>query len=136
MTLFREAANTGQSWLFLVKSRFADTADCRCEVLLRYETKRGQFEIEYMSVRKVKIEMENRIIEQVSDLKYFGNMFSDHLKDTDIKLQAYNKLNGVIKRNFGKQMTTETKLKLHNISSKPALKYGSETWVMNKRDTQ
>jgi predicted deacetylase len=33
-------------------------------------------------------------------------------------------------------MTTETKLKLHNITSKPALKYGSENWVMNKRDTQ
>jgi hypothetical protein len=33
-------------------------------------------------------------------------------------------------------MTTKTKLKLHNIASKPALKYGSETWVMNKRDTQ
>jgi hypothetical protein len=33
-------------------------------------------------------------------------------------------------------MTNETKLKLHNITSKPALKYGSETWVMNKRDTQ
>jgi hypothetical protein len=58
-------------------------------------------------------------------------MFSDHLKDIDIKLQTYNKLNGIIKRNFGKQMTTETKLKLHNITSKPALKYGSETWVMN-----
>jgi hypothetical protein len=26
-------------------------------------------------------------------------------------------------------MTTETSLKVHNITSKPALKYGSETWV-------
>jgi hypothetical protein len=58
------------------------------------------------------------------------------LKDIDIKLQTYNKLNDIIKRNFGKQITTETKLKLLNITSKPALKYGSETWVMNKRDTQ
>jgi hypothetical protein len=87
-------------------------------------------------IKRVKIEIENRIIEQVSDFKYLGHMFSDQLKDIDIKLQTYNKLNGVIKRNFGKQMTTETKLKLHNITSKPALKYGSKTWVMNKRDTQ
>jgi hypothetical protein len=88
------------------------------------------------TIQRVKIEIENRIIEKVSDFKYLGNMFSDHLKDIDIKLLTYNKLNGIIKRNFGKQMTTETKLKLHNITSKPALKYRSETWVMNKRDTQ
>jgi hypothetical protein len=31
---------------------------------------------------------------------------------------------------------TETKLKLHNITSKSALKYGNETWVMNKRGPQ
>jgi hypothetical protein len=81
------------------------------------------------TTQRVKTETENRIMEQVSGFKYLGNMFSDHLKDTDIKLQTYSKLNGVIKRNFGKQMTTETSLKVHNITSKPALKYGSETWV-------
>jgi hypothetical protein len=52
------------------------------------------------TIQRVKIEIENRTIKQVSDFKYFGNMFSDHLKDTDIKLQTYNKLNGVIKRNL------------------------------------
>jgi hypothetical protein len=45
-------------------------------------------------------------------------------------------LNGVIKRHFGKQMSTETKLRLHNICSKPALFYCSEAWVINKRDAQ
>jgi hypothetical protein len=43
-------------------------------------------------------------------------------------------LNGVIKRHFGKQMSTETKLRLHNICSKPAPFYGSEAWVI--RDAQ
>jgi hypothetical protein len=33
-------------------------------------------------------------------------------------------------------MSTETKLRLHNICSKPALFYGSEAWVINKRDAQ
>jgi hypothetical protein len=33
-------------------------------------------------------------------------------------------------------MSTETILRLHNIYSKPAFFYGSETWVINKRDAQ
>jgi hypothetical protein len=33
-------------------------------------------------------------------------------------------------------MSTETKLRLHKICSKPVLFYGSEAWVINKRDAQ
>jgi hypothetical protein len=33
-------------------------------------------------------------------------------------------------------MSTETKLRIHNICSKPALFYGSKAWVVNKRDAQ
>jgi hypothetical protein len=52
------------------------------------------------------------------------------------KSQTYNRINGIIKRNFGKQMSNQTKLRIHNITAKTALKYGSETWVLNKRDKQ
>jgi hypothetical protein len=45
-------------------------------------------------------------------------------------------MNGIIKRHFGKQMTTDTKLPLHNITSKASLCYGSENWIINKRDAQ
>jgi hypothetical protein len=45
-------------------------------------------------------------------------------------------MNGIIKRNFGKQMTTNTKLRLHNITSKASLWYGSENWIINKRNSQ
>jgi hypothetical protein len=38
--------------------------------------------------------------------------------------------------NFGKQMTTNTKLRLHNITSKASLCYGSENWIINKRDAR
>ena len=31
-------------------------------------------------------------------------------------------------------MTLETKLRIHNIVSKTALKYGSEVWILNMRD--
>jgi hypothetical protein len=40
------------------------------------------------------------------------------------------------KRNFSKHMTTDTKLRLHNITSKVSLCYGSENWIINKRDAQ
>jgi hypothetical protein len=33
-------------------------------------------------------------------------------------------------------MTKETKLRIHNIIAKAALKFGSEAWVLKKRDEQ
>jgi hypothetical protein len=41
-----------------------------------------------------------------------------------------------IQRHFGKQMTKETKLRIHNITAKAALKFGHEVWVLKKRDKQ
>ena len=46
----------------------------------------------------------------------------------------YNKINGAIRRHFGKQMNKETKLKIHNITAKAALKFGSEAWALKKRE--
>jgi hypothetical protein len=45
-------------------------------------------------------------------------------------------MNGIIKHHFGKHMTIDTKLQIHNITSKAALCYGSEVWIINKRDAQ
>jgi hypothetical protein len=55
---------------------------------------------------------------------------------SEYKLQTYNRINGIIKRHFGKQMSNQTKLRIHNIIAKTALKYGSETWMLNKRGKQ
>jgi hypothetical protein len=52
------------------------------------------------------------------------------------KIPTYNKRNRVIPRHFGKQMTKETKLRIHNITAKAALKFCSEAWVLKKRDEQ
>jgi len=46
------------------------------------------------------------------------------------------KINGVIRRHFGKQMNKETKLRIHNITAKAALKFGCEAWVLKKREEQ
>ena len=51
-------------------------------------------------------------------------------------MQTYNKINGAIRRHFGKQMNEETKLRIYNITAKAALKFGSEAWVPKKREEQ
>jgi hypothetical protein len=49
------------------------------------------------------------------------------------KLEIYNKIKGAIRRHCGKQMNKETKLRIHNITAKAALKFGSEVWVLKER---
>ena len=56
--------------------------------------------------------------------------------DLEDKLQTYNRINGAIRRHFGKQMNKETKLRIHNITATTALKFGSEAWVLKKREEQ
>jgi hypothetical protein len=36
--------------------------------------------------------------------------------------------------NFGKQISSQTKLKVNNIAAKATLEHGRETWVPSKRD--
>ena len=66
-------------------------------------------------------------------MEYRVSKFKSDLED---KLQTYNKINGAIRRQFGKQMNTETKLRIHNITAKAALKLESEAWVLKKREEQ
>jgi len=49
---------------------------------------------------------------------------------------TYNKINGAIRGHFGKQINKETKLRIHNITAKAVLKFGSEAWVLKKREEQ
>ena len=49
---------------------------------------------------------------------------------------TYNKINGTIGIHFGKQMNKETKSRIHIITAKAALKFGSEVWVLKKREEQ
>ena len=83
-------------------------------------------------IQRVKIVINDNIIEQVTDFKYMGYCISEFKSDLEDKLQTYNKINGAIRRHFGKQMNKETKLRIHNITAKAALKFGSEAWVLKK----
>jgi len=78
----------------------------------------------------------NNIIEQVTDFKFLGYRIAENKSDLEDKLQTYNKINGAIRRHFGKQMNKETKLRIHNITAKAALKFGSEAWVLRKREEE
>ena len=51
-------------------------------------------------------------------------------------METYNKINGAIRRHFGKQMNKETKLRIQNITAKAALKFVSEVWELKKREEQ
>jgi hypothetical protein len=70
------------------------------------------------------------LIEQVIDFRYMEYRISEYKSHLEYKLQTYNKMNGAIRRYFGKQMNKVTKLRIH-IISKVALKFGSEIWVLN-----
>ena len=39
-------------------------------------------------------------------------------------------------KTFWKKMNKETKLRIHNITAKAALEFGSEVWVLKKREEQ
>ena len=75
----------------------------------------------------------DNIIEQVTDFKYLGYRISEYGSDLEDKLQIYNKINGAKRRHFGKQMNKETYIRIHNITAKAALKFGSEAWVLKNR---
>ena len=60
----------------------------------------------------------DNVIEQVTDFKYLGYRISEYRSDLEDKLQTYNKINGAIRRHFGKQMNKETKLRIHNFAVK------------------
>ena len=84
------------------------------------------------NIERVKIVIDDKIIEQVTEFKYLGYCISEYKRDLGDKLQTYNKINEVILRHFGKKMTKETKLRIHNMTAKAALKFGCEVWVLKK----
>jgi hypothetical protein len=90
------------------------------------------------TIQRVKILINNKMIEQVSAFRYLGDTISHYNKDAPLEsnIQIYNRMNGIIRRHFGKQMSKETELRLHNITSKSTLRYGSENWIPKEKNIQ
>jgi hypothetical protein len=61
-------------------------------------------------------------------------MFVGNNDDYVGKLQTYNKINGAIWRHFGEKMNKQIKLRIHNITAKTALKFGSKARVLKERE--
>jgi len=87
-------------------------------------------------IQRVNIVINDNIIDEVIDFKYLGYPISEFKSNVKEKLQTYNKINGAIRRYFGKEMNEETKLMIYNITAKAALKFGREAWVLKKREEQ
>jgi hypothetical protein len=54
-------------------------------------------------IQRVKIVINDNIIEQVTYFKYLGFRILEFKSDVEVKLQTYNKINGTIWRHFGKK---------------------------------
>jgi len=68
--------------------------------------------------------------------KYLEYHVSEYENDLEDKFQTYNKINGALRRHFGKQMNKETKIRIHNFTAKTAMKFGSEAWALKTREEQ
>ena len=49
-------------------------------------------------IQRVKIVINDNIIEQVTDFKYLGYRISEYISVLEYKLQTYNEINGAIRR--------------------------------------
>ena len=61
-----------------------------------------------------------------------GYRISEYESDLEDKLQTHNKINGAIRKLLENKGTNKQKLRIHNITAKAALKFGSEAWVLKK----
>ena len=87
-------------------------------------------------VQRVKIVINDNIIEKVTDFNYLGYRISEYRSDLEDKFQTYNKTKRSYTEIFLKKMIKETKLRIHKITDKAALKFGSESCVLKKREEQ
>ena len=58
-------------------------------------------------IQRVKIVINDNIIEYVAEFKYLGHFLSEYKNDLEDKLQTYNKINGAIGRHYGKKKWTK-----------------------------
>jgi hypothetical protein len=54
--------------------------------------------------------IERKITEHVMEFNCLGNKISEYKKDLEYKLQSCNRINGLMKRNSGKQMCIQTNM--------------------------
>jgi hypothetical protein len=109
-------------------------------ILQLYNLQKSEIKTKAMGIqgqywKRVKIVINNKIIEHASSFTYLGSKTSDKINaGLETRIRKYNNLNGVIKRHFRNKINTDILLRLHNIVTKSALHFGSETWILRKED--
>lgn len=83
---------------------------------------------------RAKIVLEGKIIEQINSFNYLGCNIS-YMKNEDIqnKINKFSYVCGVIKRSL-KSTRKETKIKFYKVMAVPMLLYGSEFWILTKKE--
>jgi hypothetical protein len=76
------------------------------------------------NIQRPKIDIDDTIIEQVTEFLYLGIIISEFKTNITTKIEECNKINWTIKIfvYFGTNMLPNTKLRLYNMTSKAALK--------------
>jgi len=86
---------------------------------------------------RIRIVIDNKIIEQVNLFKYLGNISYEGELDIDNKLNKFLKITGVLNNVFRPQKTLKkTRIKPHSTLGLPVLLYGSEIWTIKARDAR
>ena len=79
----------------------------------------------------------SKILEHVNEVVYLGSMFSRngrHEMDAERLIAAGNRVNGAFTAlTRRRNVSTSTRLALHNSVLVTTLLYGSETWVLDKK---
>ena len=87
---------------------------------------------------KCKISVTGKILEQVKEVVYLGSMFSRdgrYEMDVERRIAADNRVNGALAVLMRwRNVTTAARLAVYNAVLVPTLLYGSETWVLQKKN--
>lgn len=86
---------------------------------------------------RCKIVVNDKIIEQVSNFVYLGcDVSYDRPKDLRNKVNRFQAICGTISRTLRRKARKETMLKFYKVLAIPTLVYGSEVWVIGKKEEQ
>ena len=85
-----------------------------------------------------KISANGKILKQMNEVVYLGSMFSRdgrYEMDVESRIAAGNKVNGTLAALMRRQnVSIAARLTVHYTVLVPSLLYGSETWVLQKKN--
>lgn len=82
-----------------------------------------------------KIVLENKVIQQLKHFSYLGCDISyDYDEDINNKVSKFQGICGTINRTLRNKVRKETQLKFYKVLAVPVILYGSESWILRRKD--